>query len=494
MNQPNQNTNIDIQEYWHIFLRRKWFFIIPFIICAIGGIGYSFIPKPVYESHTVVRVNQGQMLSRNMQRMMPGVTSQERLNNLRRLITSQSYLKRLISTLELHNDPNIIEVAQKKKAENPDLELNSIVELILIKRLKNFLEIRQQGSDFIQITAFGGTPQMAYNYASVLTQIFIDESLRNEVGGIRGALEFSNEQLNLYKQKLDESEEKLRKFRQGILEEEFNQRVDINANMDQVNNALTVNNLELRESNDRLSYLNIELRDYNVNYIKPAGNALNSLKASLLESMLEFSRLMLENSWQDPNVLRMNSQMEELRDRIRRAIEIDIKSQAGNGNGNSGIDLIVQKEIILMDVDFLKRKKEMLTKTINFYKESLAKGPTQELTLNRLQSDVNTNREIYQMFLEQMRGSEIEEALQRSSAESKFEIVEPAIMPIQPVSPNRMKLALMGIALGIAMGVGFIFLLEYMDKSFKKIEDVEKYLGIPVLGTIPKIESDDIKI
>ena len=147
-----------------------------------------------------------------------------------------------------------------------------------------------------------------------------------------------------------------------------------------------------------------------------------------------------------------------------------------------------------MDLDFLQRKKKMLQKTLDYYRQSLAQGPSRELTLNRLQNEVNANREIYQMLLQQTRGSEIEEALQRTAAEFKFKIVEPAIMSIKPVKPNRLKLVIMGIGLGIAIGIGIIFLLEYMDHSFKNVEDVEKYLNLPVLGTIPRIEREDVQI
>jgi capsular polysaccharide biosynthesis protein len=90
--------------------------------------------------------------------------------------------------------------------------------------------------------------------------------------------------------------------------------------------------------------------------------------------------------------------------------------------------------------------------------------------------------------LQQTQGSEIEQALQRTMAELKFKIVEPVIKHINPVKPNRIRMMLMAVVAGIVIGGGLIFLLEYIDHSFKNVEDVEKYLNLPVLGTIPKIE------
>ena len=153
-----------------------------------------------------------------------------------------------------------------------------------------------------------------------------------------------------------------------------------------------------------------------------------------------------------------------------------------------------KQEITSMDVDFLERKKKALSNLINIYKSSISKGPSQEMTLSRLQRQVEANREIYQALLQQTRGSEIEEALQRTAAEFKFKIIEPAIKPLAPIKPNRNKIMMMAILVGSIVGFALIFILEYMDYSFKNIEDVEKYLNLPVLGTIPKIDKQTTNI
>ena len=54
--------------------------------------------------------------------------------------------------------------------------------------------------------------------------------------------------------------------------------------------------------------------------------------------------------------------------------------------------------------------------------------------------------------------------------------------------PDKKKIILIGFFLGLALGGCFVFLTELFDNSFKRVEDVEGALGIPVLATIPKIE------
>ena len=65
------------------------------------------------------------------------------------------------------------------------------------------------------------------------------------------------------------------------------------------------------------------------------------------------------------------------------------------------------------------------------------------------------------------------------------QVIDHAEVPINPIKPNKtMNLAIAGV-LGIMLGVFLVFLLEYLDHTIKSEKDVEKYLGLPLLGGIP---------
>ncbi|HEX9975327.1 MAG TPA: GNVR domain-containing protein [bacterium] len=480
-------TNIDIRAYWQIFWRRKFFFIIPLLLSIIAGVVMILVSKPVYESSSVVQVNQGQLLSREMQRLIPGVTVQERLDNLRRLITSHDYLLRLVQSLNLYDNPEMKAKAAEDQNKYPGLELKEVTELLWIDQLKRFLTIRQVGTDFIQISAYALSRDLAYNFAKTLTQIFIDESLRREVGGIRGALEFGTEQLIIYKQKLEESEERLRKYKQGIVQESIGDQAIISTNLDQVKSMLMTTEFELKETRDRLSFLGSRIKSQGFDYKIPNTSRLQMLKIQLLDANVELSKLLLQYSWNDVKILKIIEDIDNLRSQLRNEIESEIKTKYATGNG-ADVSMIQEKEITAMEVEYLQQRQKSLINLQAEYTQRLSQGPSREMALNRLTREVEANREIYQSLMQQTQGSEIEQALQRTAAEFKFKIVEPAIKPIKPVKPDRIKMMLMAIVVGAIIGGGLIFLLEYMDHSFKNVEDIEKYLNLPVLGTIPKIE------
>ncbi|WP_226581149.1 YveK family protein [Halobacillus litoralis] len=60
-----------------------------------------------------------------------------------------------------------------------------------------------------------------------------------------------------------------------------------------------------------------------------------------------------------------------------------------------------------------------------------------------------------------------------------------------PVSPNTALNIAIALVVGLMMGVGLAFLLEYMDNSIKSEEDIDQTLGLPVLGVISTITADD---
>src|SRR5699024_2057980 len=62
-----------------------------------------------------------------------------------------------------------------------------------------------------------------------------------------------------------------------------------------------------------------------------------------------------------------------------------------------------------------------------------------------------------------------------------------------PVAPKPMLSIAIAIVLGGMVGVGLAFLLEYLDNTVKTEDDIEKRLGLPVLGTIATISEEDIR-
>ncbi|MBU3159841.1 capsular biosynthesis protein [Clostridium frigoris] len=71
-----------------------------------------------------------------------------------------------------------------------------------------------------------------------------------------------------------------------------------------------------------------------------------------------------------------------------------------------------------------------------------------------------------------------------------IQVMDKAVIPINAISPNKKLNMAIAFFLGLMISLGIVFLLEYMDNTIKTENDVDKYLGLPVLGVIPRIIED----
>ena len=82
---------------------------------------------------------------------------------------------------------------------------------------------------------------------------------------------------------------------------------------------------------------------------------------------------------------------------------------------------------------------------------------------------------------------------QIESADEVFRILEEGVGSDKPVGPNRVRIIAMGIAIGLAFGIGLTFLLHKLDDRVESAEELEKSLEEPILGQIPMVSRRDNK-
>ncbi len=105
-----------------------------------------------------------------------------------------------------------------------------------------------------------------------------------------------------------------------------------------------------------------------------------------------------------------------------------------------------------------------------------------------LEEEKNTNKKIYDELIATYGKSEMSAQAEIQDKAGTFRIVDPAVLPVKPVSPNRLKIMLMGIFGGVFGAFALIVMLDTLDQSIKNV-DALKQFGAPVLAVIPHIEN-----
>jgi tyrosine-protein kinase Etk/Wzc len=115
-------------------------------------------------------------------------------------------------------------------------------------------------------------------------------------------------------------------------------------------------------------------------------------------------------------------------------------------------------------------------------RSELDRFPSLQTDLAGLELKANTDRATYEFLLSQLYQAQITEA----AAEPYVQLIDPAF-GTQPILPRGRLNVLLGALLGLILGLGAAFFLEYLDRTVRTSADVETLLGIPVLGVIPRL-------
>jgi capsular exopolysaccharide synthesis family protein len=116
----------------------------------------------------------------------------------------------------------------------------------------------------------------------------------------------------------------------------------------------------------------------------------------------------------------------------------------------------------------------------------LIKVKVRDTSALRAQRIANTIGKVFSERIDELEGAEGTVPL------IKVSIAEPAIKPVVPIRPKPLLNVTLALIVGLMIGIGFAFLLEYLDISVKTAEEAERLLGLPVLGQIPLIKANEI--
>ncbi|EFK95902.1 polysaccharide chain length determinant protein [sediment metagenome] len=176
-------------DYVKMVFRRKWLIMVPVAISvAVGVIACNVLPKE-YQSSTLILVEEGRVINPLIEGLAVSTSVAQRLAVLREQILGWDRVNQLIKKLNLAKD-----VKTQQDFEN------------LVKELRKSIVVRLRGNNIIGISYLGKDPAGAMNIVKTITDIFIEENLRQQNQETDSAITFINDQLEVYQKKLKQAE------------------------------------------------------------------------------------------------------------------------------------------------------------------------------------------------------------------------------------------------------------------------------------------------
>ncbi len=151
------------------------------------------------------------------------------------------------------------------------------------------------------------------------------------------------------------------------------------------------------------------------------------------------------------------------------------------------IQLVAQHDSIdAQERSFISQQKELRAQ-LKEYEDRMLKAPAVEQHLVAMQRELQSATGRYYAMRDRQFAAEMGEALETQSKGERFVLVEPANLPLEPVSPNRPALLILLIFLSPAAGAGYVILRRMMDNSIWGAKMLDSVQGTPAIAEIPII-------
>lgn len=137
----------------------------------------------------------------------------------------------------------------------------------------------------------------------------------------------------------------------------------------------------------------------------------------------------------------------------------------------------------------LKQQRTALTGRLADSRQRVNSLPRHEYMLGTLQRDYDIAKTQYEAQLVKQTAARQTAEIEKLDNNMVFRIAEPAKPPLDPYAPNRLRIALIGLGVALALGIGLVFLVEQFDSSFRDVEELQGKTGLSVLTMVPRIKS-----
>ena len=496
----SDDTKLDVVRYFRVVWRRKWMVILPVLfITSITAFGVRFL-SPLYVSNAKVHVEKRTRVNKELERQIIDNTShrtrqKDELEKVKAQVSGREFLESIARELGLQNDPGVLARAQfLHETRTPDVPAEEIAMRILVRGLRSKVRVKSVGIDTYQISISDNDPENAYVLAKVVSRNFVAEAKRSGMDKLGELFKFSSRQMQIYREKASEAENELRDYQSELIRE-LGQGTPVNsANIHQARSHRRRLEVDAQEAEQRVEGLKRALGDV----FAPLPEVSWFRRQTVIR---EAEKRLRANSEDDllTELDRMSSTSATSSGRVDPLVDGVTRSHLRNklfdlvGQEYESTDAFYRDKIaeyvyesILVMVE--REKASSLAQKIHSYSARAEAQPEKELRLRALEERLLSARNSLETFQSTVQSAELSETIMATQLAGGVTIVDPAEKPVAPLKPDKRRLVLLSLMLSLVGGMGTVFAIEYLDKSFKDIDEIERVLGLHVVGTLPRVK------
>jgi polysaccharide biosynthesis transport protein len=471
-----------IRQYLRIAMRWRYVIFGITVACILLGLVATLLMTPKYTAEVTIEISRESNKVTNLQgvEQESSVADQEFYQTQYGLLKSRSLSERVAAQLRLVDDAKFFEMFGVGDSDPAFQQVNGrypasgraarqrVAGELLLKHV-SIAPVRL--SRLVDVFFTSPDPAFSARVANAWADNFIQTNLERKIQATSYGRNLLQRQLAQLKERLDDSQRQLVGY----------------ASAQRIINLPPVTGGDGRSSSERsivaddLAALNASLAQATADRIEAeakyeqAGRsgastealrnqAINTLRQRRAEFAADYQKLMTQFEPEYPAAKALQSQIEQL--------DRSIAREEGRVSGSLQADYR----------QALERERALQNK-VEQLKSSYLDLRRRSIQYNIYQQEVDTNRALYDGLLQRFK----EIGVAGGVGVNNVSVVDPADVPQRPSSPKLLLNMALAVIAGLGLGVLAAFALEQIDESFADPVEVERRLGLPLLGQVPKL-------
>lgn len=506
---------VDIRDYFHVMIRRRWTILAIFLLTALLVAVHTFTEIPIYKASARIIIEKENPNVVSIEEVMAvDSTGTDYYQTQYKIIESRGVAREVIQRLNLEESeeffpPPRTDLVSKLKggfrqgvrivsdfytrqirsllrtgqaAEIPGKgaagEAGDVAPDVDPKLVSEFIGRIQvepiRNSRLVDVGIEARNPAMAARMANELVRAYIDQNLETKLMAAKDAVKWLTERIDEERKKVETAENALLEYKK-----ENNIITDFSSDSENITaEKLARLNEQAIEAESRR--VEAETRYRQALALKDNPDMLDSIPEVLTNELVQeikkmevdlynrVSELSKKYGQNHPKMVAIQSELADLKERKAREAQRVINS------------LRNEYQLALARERSLKRALE------NQKEESLSLNK-KAIQYSVLQRQAESSKQMYDLLIKRFKETSLTEEMKTGN----IRIIDEAQVPIHPIKPRKKRNILLGVVVGLMLGVGLAFLLEYLDNTLKAPEDLRDQYGISYLGLVPAFDAQE---
>ena len=440
-----------LRDYYRLLRKHRWLVVGLFLVTVLTVAIWTFLQTPIYQATATVLIEPEPPRILNIQEVTPvGGPTQEYYRTQYELMTSRPSAEKVIENLNLKQRiPGLATAADPARALTAGVTIEP-------RRNTRLVLVKYESAD----------PALAAEVANAVAKQYAKHNLDLKLKAAQDALTWLTEQMSGLKAKVQESSVALQNYRvkAGIMGLQEQRQITAQKIMD-FNKAYLeaqAQRLSVEAKMNELQRVASDQGGSRTIFTVADNTLIQKLKAEASDLEVQKSKLLKTYKDKHPEVLKVQAQM----DQVSQKIEAEIKTMMRG----------VQTEYRVA-----KAREETLLGNVNRLRQEGQELNEKEIQYLALQRDSDSNQQLYEAVLKRLKETGVTGGLETNNVS----VIEDAPVPRVPIRPSKRTNLLIAVVVGLVVGIGTALGIEYFDTTIKTPDDVERYLGVPVIGIVP---------